>query len=125
MRANAGSFCIVSTTTFVSGDASAIFGIASSPEPAGHVQVEDEDGRLVAEGVAHGGLGVARLGDDLDVGLGLEHHPDPLADDLVVVGEDDRDLPAACLTLSRPRAALLPRSHRPIITAGPAAAGIR
>ena len=39
------------------------------------------------------GLGaVAGLGDDLEVGLGVEHHPQPAADERVVVGEQDARL---------------------------------
>ena len=33
---------------------------------------------------------VAGLGDDLELRLGVEQHPQPAADDGVVVGEDDR-----------------------------------
>ena len=43
------------------------------------------------EHVAGRGLGVVGLGDDLHVGLGLQDHADPVADELVVVRENDRD----------------------------------
>ena len=92
MRANAGSFCIVTTITDVSGEDSIICGISSRLGEPGMLRSRTRIGRLVAEHVAGGGLGVRGLGHDLDVGLGLEDHADPVADQLVVVGEDDRDL---------------------------------
>ena len=45
----------------------------------------------MAEDIASCCVGVARLCHDLDVGLRLEHHPDAVANQLVVVGEHDRD----------------------------------
>jgi hypothetical protein len=43
----------------------------------------------VPEDVTRGGLGVAGQGDDLDVGLSLENHANPVANELVIVGQDD------------------------------------
>ena len=40
--------------------------------------------------VANRRLRVARLGDDLEVGLGVEQHAQGVAHHRVVVGEDDR-----------------------------------
>ena len=39
--------------------------------------------------VAHGVRHVAGLGDDFEVRLGVEQHPQPAAHDRVVVGDDD------------------------------------
>ena len=82
---------MVSTTTAVSGDPSRIAGIVARLGLAGHVQVEHQHARLQARGAATGGVGVARLGDDLHVALGLDDAPESIADDLVIVREDDRD----------------------------------
>ena len=59
--------------------------------PVGHVQVEHEHVRLVAEHGARRGVDVARLGDDLEILLGVEQHLEAAAHDLVVVGDDDCD----------------------------------
>ena len=45
----------------------------------------------MAEHVAGRGLGIAGLGDDLEACLVLEDLADPGPDELVIVGEDDRD----------------------------------
>ena len=45
----------------------------------------------MAKHVSGCGLGVGGLGDHLDVRFRLQHHPDPVADQLVIVGEDDAD----------------------------------
>ena len=37
-------------------------------------------------------VAVGRLGDDLEVGLGVEHHPESAQDDRVVVGDEDAGL---------------------------------
>ena len=44
------------------------------------------------------GVCIARLGHDLHVAFGLDDPPQAVADDLVIVGEDDRDR----LGLARP-----------------------
>ena len=54
-----------------------------------HRDVEDRDVGLVLLGQAHRLAAVARLGDDLPVGPLLEHLAQPLADDGVIVGEED------------------------------------
>ena len=46
----------------------------------------------MAADVARGGVRVAGLGDDLDVGLPLEHQAKGASDDGVVVSEDDGDV---------------------------------
>ena len=46
---------------------------------------------MVRPDVAPRGLEIAGLGDHLEVLLGLEHHPQAVADDLVIVSEDDAD----------------------------------
>ena len=45
----------------------------------------------MAEDVASRCLGVAGLGDNLHVGLGLEDHADAVAHELMVVRQDDCD----------------------------------
>jgi hypothetical protein len=61
------------------------------PPDAGHHQVEHEHVRP-DPGDEGGHLGaVAGLPDDLEVRLGLEHRPKPLADDQMVVGQSQPD----------------------------------
>ena len=45
----------------------------------------------MAKHVAGGAVGIGSLGHDLHVVLALEHHPDTVADELVVVGQDHGD----------------------------------
>ena len=81
----------MSTTICVSGDSARIAGIASRLEAARHVEVEHEHRGVVAADVAPRGVDVARLGDDLEVLLGVEQHAQAAADHGVVVGQDDAD----------------------------------
>ena len=90
-RANAGSFCMVSTTICVSGALWRRRGIAGRLDSPGHVQVEDQHARVVRGDAALGRGDVAGLGDDLESLLGLEQQAQPGADHLVIVGQDDRD----------------------------------
>ncbi len=63
-----------------------------------HVEIEDQHGRLVPARVADRHLGVAGLGNHLEIGLGVKQQPQGVADHGVIVGEDDRgrlDLPLA------------------------------
>ena len=48
----------------------------------------------MAKDVTGSGFGIGGLSDDLDVSLGFEHHADSLADELMIVGQYDRDLGA-------------------------------
>ena len=75
----------------MSGELSAIAGMASRLEPPGHVEVEHEDGGLVAEHRAPGRVDVARLGHHLEIVLGVEQHPQAAADDGMIVGEHHGD----------------------------------
>ena len=44
------------------------------------------------ERVLDGLVAVGGLGDDLEIGLGVEHHPQPAQDDRMVVGDEDARL---------------------------------
>ncbi|GAA0379432.1 hypothetical protein GCM10009530_32570 [Microbispora corallina] len=58
---------------------------------AGHSDVEEDHIGPVQQGLADCLLPVARLGDHLDVLLGLEDHPQAEPYQLLVVGEQDAD----------------------------------
>ena len=77
---------------------------------AGHVEVQHEDRRAVRADVAHRVGDVARLGDDLEVVLALEHEAQPAAHDDVVVGEDDPD---ACLFARSRRSTITDETAQP------------
>ena len=62
------------------------------PVHAGHPQVHHDHVGAAALGERDGGLAVGGLADDADVGRAEERKPKALADDLVVVGEEDGDL---------------------------------
>ena len=62
------------------------------PVHAGHAHVHDHDVRLAAEREVDRARPVGRLADDADVGRPRERQPEPLADDLVVVDDQGRDL---------------------------------
>ena len=47
---------------------------------------------MVAVDVASRAVHVARLRDDFELRLGVQQHPQPMAHDHVVVGQDDPDL---------------------------------
>ena len=56
-----------------------------------HADVHEQDVRVVGAGGCERVDPVAGLGRHLDVGLGLEHHPQPLAHEVLVVCDDDAD----------------------------------
>src|SRR6266511_2735026 len=57
----------------------------------GHVQVHDDDVGAGELGFAAGGVAVGRLGDDLDVGQGVDQGTQPVAHHRMVVDDDDPD----------------------------------
>jgi hypothetical protein len=57
----------------------------------GHADVHQHDGGSEAGRLADGLDPVARLGDDLDVGLAGEQHAEACADHRLVVGDEDAD----------------------------------
>ena len=61
------------------------------PALAGHHDVHQHDVGLVLDRLEDRPLGVRRLADRLDVGLGVEHAPQAGADDGVVVDDEDAD----------------------------------
>ena len=82
---------MVSMTISVSGDSLPDRRDRGEAGAARHVDVEDQDLGTMPADVAGGRVRVAGLGDDLDVGLPLEHQAQGAADDRVVVSEDDGD----------------------------------
>ena len=61
------------------------------PVEHGHAHVHEDDVGAVELGQAHGVGAVGRLAHDLHVLLGLEDHAEPLAQQGLVVGQDDPD----------------------------------
>ena len=85
---------MVSTTIAVSGDGLADARDRVEPGLAVHVEVEHEHGRAMRAGEALGVGDGAGLGDDLQRVVGVDQQAQALADDGVVVGDDDRGLAA-------------------------------
>ena len=59
---------------------------------ARHRDVEDRQMDVLGECPLDGLVAVGRLGDDLEVGLGVEHHAQSAQDDRMVVGDEDAGL---------------------------------
>ena len=81
-------------TTTASGSSTsgpASWRVASMPSMAGHADVEQAHVGAQLAGERHRLASVGGLADDLDVGLGVEDHPEPGADDLLVVGDEHAD----------------------------------
>jgi hypothetical protein len=57
----------------------------------GHADVHEDDVRGELLHLGHRLEAIARLSDDLDALLGLEHHAQPAAEPLVVIGDEDPD----------------------------------
>ena len=75
----------------MSGTACSSAGIPSMPLFPGIIDVHQDDVGLVLHRLEHGALRVRGLADRLDVGLGVEHAPEPAADDGVVVDDEHAD----------------------------------
>ncbi len=65
--------------------------VASMPSMFGHADVEQAHVGSQPTGQRHRFAPVGCLADDLDVGLRVEDHPEPGADDLLIVGEEHAD----------------------------------
>ena len=63
------------------------------PEPVkpGHADVHQDHVRAAEAGEVDRAFAVSRLGDDLDVGLRVEDHPEAAAHERLVVGDRDAD----------------------------------
>jgi len=66
-------------------------GERAQAELAAHVEVEYEHARGSIEQQGLRFLQIACLADDTEAGLGLEHHPQSVAHDRVIVGDYDRE----------------------------------
>ena len=56
-----------------------------------HADVEQAHVGAELAGEGHRGPSVGRLADHLDAGLGVEDHPEPGPDDLLIVGDEHAD----------------------------------
>ena len=82
---------MVSTTMLVFGRRLAQARDRRQARAARHVDVEHQDARAVGRDPALGHLDVTGFGDDLEPILGVEQEAQAGPDDLVIVGDDDRD----------------------------------
>ena len=82
---------LVSTITRVGGQRRAQLAHGADAVQPRHHQVHQDDVGRSALGLAHGRLAVGRLAHDLDAVLELEERAQPLADDGVVVDDQDAD----------------------------------
>jgi hypothetical protein len=57
----------------------------------GHLHVQQRHVGTVQQGLPHGCLPVADVGDDLDVVLGLQDHPQSVSDQVPVTGDEHAD----------------------------------
>ena len=78
----------MSITTRVAGSSARISRQASIPEPSGQPDVHHDDVRLEAAGLLDGLGDGAGLGDDLEPVAAVEQRDEALADDLVVVDDE-------------------------------------
>ena len=84
------------------------------PVEDGHAHVHEHDVGPVELDQAHGVGAVGGLADDLEVVLGLEDHAEPLAQQRLVVGQDDPDRHAVVGRLAvAQRGHDLPATRRP------------
>ena len=92
---------MVSITTRTSGCRAVMNRVASIPSSCGHLDVHHHDvGQRLADDVQR----VAAVGggaDDLDAVERAEQGDQPVADDLVVVGDDDPDRARSCASPHR------------------------
>ena len=107
---------MLSSRTRTGGPSSAtIRRVALDPVELGHPHVHQHDVGAQPLGLGDAGRAVGRLADDLEIGHGLERHPQAGADELEVVDEQDAD---AHGTLAVARSQRQPRRDLPAAAGG-------